>query len=171
MVLTGTEADIINKVAKLKRATNHQISKEVGITLEYAGIICRYLIRKGYLVFDQGCYSLAKEQVKTLLQEGPGIDRDLLKEVATEVVKGISGELKKVAGNIKIPATPVSYELGQTPGEQLKIRTDFDFSLDDESLALESNIDKIGASLERKKSDIEKSVNLLKEIQKKGSKT
>lgn len=172
MALSGTEADIINCVAKLRMATKDQIRRDVGFSLEYMGYLCRYLVRNGYLNFSQGSYSLAKARIKTLLTENTRIDRELIKEVASEVAREISGELKRTVKGIKIPvpmAIGIKKETGiEVPEERIKIKMDFDLPVEDESLALESNIDKIGTRVEKEKSDdMDKAVRLFKEVQKK----
>ena len=172
MALSGTETEIINCVARLKLATKDQIRREVGFSSEYMGFLCRYLVRKSYLNFSQGSYSLAKAGIKTILTESIRIDKELIKEVATEVAREISGELKRTIKGIKVPvpmAIEIKKESGiETPEERIKIKTDFDFPVEDESLALESNIDKIGTRVEKEKSDdMDKTVRLFKEIQRK----
>lgn len=171
-MLSGTEADILNSVARLRKATRNQIRREVGFSLNYIDLLCRYLIRKGYLVFAQRHYYLNKEGIKTLLrEETPKIDRGLIKEVAGEVAKEISGALKKSVEGIKIPVKEARKIKKEAVGrEAVKIKTDFEFPIEDESLVLESNINKIGAKLEKEKSDIDKSVKLFKEVQKRGGK-
>ncbi len=176
MGLTGTEADIINCVARLRMAKKDQIRRQVGFSLEYIGFLCRDLIRRCYLGFSEGHYFLAKDGIKTLLaEETPKIDRKLLKEIAEEVARQISGELKRTVKGIKIPVSirEIIKEKGfeTSEGERVKIKTDFDFPVEDESLTLESNIDKIGTRVEKEKSDdMDKTVRLFKEIHKKGRK-
>lgn len=175
MALTGTEADIINCVARLRLATKDQIRREVGFSLDYMGFLCRYLARNGYLDFSQGHYSLAKAGIKTLLAEEPKVDKDLIKEVAFEVAREISGELKRAVKGIKIPVSvrEIKKETGieTPPVERIKIKTDFDLPVEDESLTLESNIDRIGTRVEKEKSDdMDKTVRLFKEMHKKGKK-
>jgi hypothetical protein len=174
MALSGTEAEIMNCVAVVKQATKDRIRREVGFSLEYIGFLCRYLVRKGYLIFSQGRYSLAKAGIEALRSEEPRIDRELIKEIAGEVAKEISGELKKAAKGMKIPVSvrEMKKETGvESPEEPIKIKTDFDFPVEDESLALESNVDRIGTNMEREKSDdMDKTVRLFKEIHKKGRK-
>jgi hypothetical protein len=102
----------------------------------------------------------------------PKIDRELLKEIAGEIAKEISGDLKKEVKKIEEQINPVR-ELALKDGifsNGIKIKTDFDFPIEDKSLILESNIDKIGANLEKEKFNIDKSVKLLKEMQKTGKK-
>src|SRR3989338_317221 len=173
-MLNGTEADIINCVARLRLAKKYQIKRQVGFSLEYIGFLCRDLIRRCYLGFSEGHYFLAKDGIKTLLAEDtPKIDRELLKEVAEEVARQISGELKRTVKGIKIPVSvrEIRKEGGlETPSEErIKIKTDFDLPVEDESLALESNIDKIGTRVEKEKSnDMDKTVRLFKKIHKPG---
>ena len=172
MVLSGTEADIINSVARLRMATKDQVRRQVGFSLEYIGFLCRYLVRKGYLNFSEGHYSLAKAGIKTLLTEEPKVDKELIKEVASEVAREISGELKRAVKGIKIPVSvrEIKKEAEERLEDQIKIKTDFDFPIEDESLTLESNIDRFGIKMEKEKSDIDKTVKLFKEIHKRGRK-
>jgi|LQYC01.1.fsa_nt_gi hypothetical protein len=176
MALSGTEADIINCVARLRLVTKDQIRRQVGFSLEYIGFLCRDLIRRGYLGFSEGHYFLAKDGINILLAgETPKIDRKLLKKVAGEVAREISGELKRTVKGIKIPVSirEIKKETGfeTSPVERIKIKTDFDFPVEDESLALKSNIDKIGMRVEKEKSDnMDKTVKLFKEIHKKARK-
>jgi len=173
-MLSGTEADIINCVARLRMAKKNQIRRQVGFSLDYIGFLCRDLVRRDYLVFFDGHYSLAKRGIKTLLtEETPKIDRELLKEIASEVAKEIGGELKKTVKGIKIPvreAREIKEREEKSDLEAIKIKTDFDFPVEDETAVLKSNIEKIGVNTDKEKSDIDKSVRLFKEMQGKGRK-
>lgn len=146
-MLSGTEADIINAVARLREATKDQIRRDVGFSLEYVEFLCRHLVRKGYLALYNGRYSLAEAGIKTQPAEETKIDKRLIKEIADEVAREISGQLNKTA-------------------KEIKIKTDFEFPVEDESLALKSNINKIGLNFKKEKSDIDEPVKLFKEIQK-----
>lgn len=173
MALMGTEADIINCVVRLRLAKKDQIRRQVGFSSEYIGFLCRDLIRRGYLGFSEGHYFLAKKEIKTLsAEETPKVYRELLKEIAGEVAMEISGELKRTVKGIKIPVSvrEIKKETGlETPKECIKIKTYFDFPVEDESLSVESNIDKIGIRVEKEKSDdMDKAMRLFKEIHKKG---
>jgi hypothetical protein len=169
MALTGTEGDIINSVARLRQATKDQIRRQVGFSLDYIGFLCRDLLRRGYLSFSDGHYFLAKNGIKTLLEEETSkVDRKLLKEIAGEVAKEISGELKKTVKGIKVPVSISQIKKEEEHKEQIKIKTDFELPVEDETLALESNINKIGANLEKEKSDIDKSIELFKKFKKGG---
>jgi len=168
VALSGTEAAIINSVARLRRASKDQIRRAAGFSLEYIGYLCQYLVRKSYLDFSQGHYSLARAGIKSLLTEESKIDRELIKEVAGEVAREISGELKKTIKGIKIPAREareIKAREEKSDLEAIKIKTDFDFPVEDETTALKSNIEKIGVSADKEKSDIDKSVRLFKAMQ------
>ena len=132
MVLPGTEADIINCVARLREATKEQIRREVGFSTDYIGFLCQYLVRKGYLTFSNCRYSLNRVVIEALPREK--------REIYPASCKRCG----------------------------IKIKTDFEFPVEDESLALESNVGKIGVKVEKEKSDIDRSVQLFKEIQKEG---
>ncbi|MBL7148078.1 MAG: hypothetical protein ISS82_04600 [Nanoarchaeota archaeon] len=86
------------------------------------------------------------------------VDENLLKKVAKQVAK-------EIGKNIKLDPNIISSNIQK---EGVKIKTDYDFPIEDETKGLKSNIDKIGAKQERQKSDIDKSVGLFKNIKKKG---
>ncbi|MEW6087324.1 MAG: hypothetical protein AB1498_03400 [bacterium] len=167
-MLSGTEVDIVNCVARLKTATKEQIRREIDFSPAYIDFLCRYLIRKGYLIYSDKRYFLTKEGIKTLLEEEiPKIDKESIKNIICELSKNISEELKKTVEDIKFPVyTGDKKEEEINPGGKIKIKTDFDLHIEDESLGLESNISEIGARLEREKSNIDKSVELLKRMPK-----
>ncbi|MDP8217284.1 MAG: hypothetical protein P9M03_01000, partial [Candidatus Theseobacter exili] len=75
-------------------------------------------------------YSLAKEGIKTLLQEeDPKIDKNLIKQIADEVAREISGELKKTVKGLKIPVREIRAVQGkrdEETREAVKIKTDFE---------------------------------------------
>jgi len=170
MLLTGTEAEIILIISRFGKATKEQIRKGVGFSLAYIDFLCRYLIRRGYLTYADGHYSLAKKGMKTIEEnETPRMDRKLIKDIASELAGEIREELIKTMNGIKIPVTQIDQKAKQET-EEIKIKTDFDLPVEDESKSLESNIDKIGVSSENEESDIEKKVELLKKFQKRSKK-
>ena len=89
-------------------------------------------------------------------------------EVNEELVKKIAQQVAKEFGkSIKVDNLNIASAVAQQK-EKIKIKTDYNFPIEDETKGLESNLDKIGAKLEKEKSDIDKSVGLLKNIKKKG---
>lgn len=167
-MLSGTEVDIINCVARLKTATKEQIRRELDISSGYMDSLCRYLVRKGYLIYSKRHYSLKKDGLDTLLKEEiPRVDRDSLKDIILELSKSISEELKRTVDDSRTPFyAGAEMEERKHTGGQIRIKTDFGLHVEDESLGLESNLSKIGARIEREKSNIDKSVELLKRMPK-----
>ena len=164
--MTGTEADIINCIARLGKATSEQIRRELDLSPGYVDLLCRYLVRKRYLASCNRHYSLAKGGMGTLMEGAiPKIDRDSLKDMISELSEKLGEELKKTVGDIKFPVHAGDAKERNTEGE-IKIKTSFDLHIEDESLGLESNISKIGAKLEKEKSNIDTSVELLKRMAK-----
>ena len=152
-MLLGTEAEILNTVARLGQATKQRISKEIGFSLDYIYFLCQSLAKKGYLTFAKGRYSLARGGTRKLLsQEMLKTNRELLKEVVDEVAGG-----------------EISNKLGKTV-KDIEIMTDFVFPVEDESSALKSNINKIGPNLEKEKFNIDESVELFKKFKREGVK-
>jgi hypothetical protein len=173
MTLSGTEAEIVNCVAVVKQATKDRIGREVGFSSEYIGFLCRILVRKGYLLFSQGRYSLAEAGIKALPSEESGRrDREFIKEVAGELAREIRGEMKRTARGLRRPVSAGDMKketmMGSTE-EPIKICTDYDYPVEDESLALESNIEKIGTQVGKENSgDMDRTVRLLKTIHERG---
>lgn len=160
MALVATEQNILKVVAELKEASVSQINRQTGLSFGYLEYLCSYLVRGGYLrSLGQTRYCLAPEGKKILVSigYGLGLDKDLIKELASQVAKEVAKEIK-IKGGIKVS--------GEEEREGVQIKTDFEFPIEDESLTLESNINKIGAKSEKEKSDIDKSVELFKKIQK-----
>jgi len=87
------------------------------------------------------------------------LDENLLKKVAQEVAK-------EIGKNIKLDPNLISSAVQEQKAKKVKIKTDYNFPIGDETKELKSNIDKIGVKLERTKSDIDKSVGLLKKEKK-----
>ncbi|MFH0774531.1 MAG: hypothetical protein V2A53_03415, partial [bacterium] len=159
MSLTATEQDILKVVAESKRATVFQVNRQTGLSLGYLEYLCKYLVRGGYLKsVGQGRYSLAPEGKKVLvsLGYGLGLDAGLIKELASQVAKEVAKEIK-IKGGIRI--SPEEEER-----KKIQIKTDYTLPAEDKSIGLESNIERIGAKIEKEKSDIEKKVRLLKKI-------
>ena len=77
-MLSGTEADIVKSISRLGQATKGRISREMRISTDYVELLCRYLVRKGYLICAKGRYSLAKDATEKLPPVvTPHIDRKL----------------------------------------------------------------------------------------------
>lgn len=158
MSLSGTEAEIVKVVTKLKGASKSEINKWTGLSLDYIGYICRFLTKKGYLAFSNGRYHLAGAPVETLSQEPalsqePKIDKSFIREIAEAVAQRIG--VSRGGGADETPET-------------VKIKTDFELPIRDESLELESNINKVGAKSETEKFNINKLIESLIKVRKGG---
>ncbi|MBI5400401.1 hypothetical protein HZB07_07370 [Candidatus Saganbacteria bacterium] len=149
MSLSGTESEIVKVVAGLKGASKSEINKRTGLSLDYIGYICRFLTKKGYLTFSSGRYHLAGAPVET--------EKSLVSEIAEAVVQRIG--VSRWGGAGEKPAEA---------GRQVKIKTDFDVSIQDESLELESNINKVGTKSETEKFNINKLIDSLTRVRKGG---
>lgn len=164
MALAATEQSILKVVAQAKKASVSQINRQTGLSFGYIEYLCNYLTRGGYLkTVSPGCFCLAPKGKRILVSIGYelGLDKALVKELASQVAKEVAKEIK-IKGGIRVSP--------EREREKFQIKTDFEFPVEDESLALESNINKIGANLEKEKSDIDKSVELFRKIQKRKKK-
>ncbi|MCK4326009.1 hypothetical protein KAW55_04580 [bacterium] len=165
MPLVGTEQNILKIVAELKQASAFQINRQTGLSLGYVEYLCSYLVRGDYLKsLGQSRYCLAPEGKRVLvsLGYGLGLDKELVKELASQVAKEVAKEIK-IEGGIKVSP--------EEEREKIKIKTDYSLPVEDESVGLVSNIDKVGSKLEKEKGDsLDTSVRLLRSIKKKGKK-
>jgi len=159
MRLVATEQNILKVVAELKEATVSQINRRTGLSFGYVEYLCSYLVRGGYLKrLGQGCFCLNPKGKEILVSMGYelGLDKELIKELASQVAKEVAKKIKvedRIKGSL------------EEEKEKIQIKTDYTLPVEDESVGLESNINKIGAKLEREKSDsLDASVKLLKKV-------
>lgn len=174
MIVSGTEKDVLTAVAKLGKASKNEISRAVGFTIDYIELICNYLIRKGCLVKFDRYYMLTEEGERVFyLLEGnpPLIDKGSIKDlsgVAEQIAKKVIAKIKaKEIKTKRVRAYSREERVYPEKKREIQIKTDFEFPVEDESLVLESNINKVGVKSEKEKSDIDKAIGLLKNIQKK----
>lgn len=163
MALTGTEAEIVNVIAELKGASKNEINKEIGLSLDYIGYICRYLARKGEIVFLNGRYYMPGAVAKTPPAKESQTDKSFVREIVDQVARGLSGELKEEIRKISRGAS-----VEAKPEETVKIKTDYDVPVRDESVDLDSNINRVGAKSENEKFDINKLIESLTRVRKGG---
>jgi len=55
---SGTEAKVLDAIARLKFPVKKQISRALGISMEYVDYLLNYLRRKGLLLYNKGRYFL-----------------------------------------------------------------------------------------------------------------
>ena len=152
MLLTGTEAEVVNIITRLNGASKSEINKETGLSLDYIGYLCRFLTRKGYLVFGSGRYYLVGAGGENRPVEEPTGGKSLAREIADEVVRRIG-----LSRGSRLPEE-----------EAIRIKTDFEIPIRDESVTLESNLDRVGAKSEREKFDIDNLIESLTRVRKGG---
>jgi len=162
MTLAATEQDVLKVIAESREATAFEINRHTGLSLGYVEYLCRYLVRIGYLKsVGHGGFRLAPKAKKVLLSLGYELelDREMVKELAIQVAREVAKEIK-IENGIRISP--------EQQREKIQIKTDYNLPVEDESVGLETNIDKIGVKLEKEKGDsLDASVKLLRDIKKK----
>ena len=162
MGVSATERDILKIIGRLKKATRTQMSKQTGLSSSYIQYLCRYLVKGGYLeTEDNRAFVLTPNGQEYLTSIGFvfgfDIDKDAIKQIASLVAKEVSREMKGkgIAAHSRV----------QIPEEKkVEIKTDYIPPVGDEYRHLESNIDKIGIDTHEEVSDIDKTVELFKNI-------
>ena len=146
------EKEIYFVVKNLKEASVTQIKIESGASIFTVKKICKLLVNQGYLMYVGGQkYRSTEKPLDDSVNNLKKIDDNMIKNIATQVAEQISKQIKEK-----------SFIAGQE--KEIKIKTDYDFPIEDETIDLKSNINKIGVKLEREKSDIDKSVGLFKNL-------
>ena len=162
MTLAATEQDILKVIGELRKATAFEINRRTGLSLAYVEYLCNYLLRRGYLRgLGHGAFRLAPKGKKVLLSLGYELelDRGMVEELAVRLAKEIAKEIK-IEGGIGISP--------EQEREKIQIKTDYTFSVEDESVGLETNIDKVGVKVEKERGDsLDASVRVLRDIKEK----
>jgi len=172
MGVTHSERDVLRVLSELKSGNRIDISQRIGLSSAYVEYLCKYLVRGGYLkLVGRARYALTRQGKKVVVSLGYGleekkekrftVDWKLVKDIASEVAKKVAKEVTKGIKLKEARPYPVSEE------EKVKIKTDYIPPLDYEEIKLESNIERVGAETEVKKSDIDRSVELFRDIKKK----
>ena len=170
MGLAASERDVLKVIRELKTANRIDISQRIGLSSNYVEYLCKYLLRGGYLgLVGKGRYTLTLQGERALghgLEEKSfKVDRKLIKDVASEVAKKVAEEVTKgiKLKEKEVRAYPVSEEEKK---KKIEIKTDYVPPVEDETTTLESNIEEIAIETEQEKSDIDKSVERFKNINK-----
>lgn len=170
MAVVGSEKTILKRVAELRQATKFQLHQQTGLSLDYVEYLCRFLVREGYLrQVGQGSYALAPAGKKIMVSLGYefALDKASIKELAGQVAKEVSKAIKIKGVTSEITKRRTAY---REPGEErrkIEIKTDYLLPVEDETIGLESNIGKVGPSIEKEGAEpIDASVKLLKSFSK-----
>lgn len=179
MIISGTEKEVLKAVAALGKASQHEISKAVGFSIGYVELICNYLVRKGCLVRLKRHYILTGEGEKVFyptcnisLIDKESMDK-LSSRLVKEITKQISADLK--TKEIKIDRRALAKKgtarendkviLPEHKGEKIQINTDYTLLIEDETIGLQTNINKVEVNMEKeKKGALDESIAVLKNI-------
>lgn len=164
MPLVVSEWDVLKAIGELKSGSRVEIGHAVGISPANLVHICSHLLTEGYLkLMGRGRYALSPQGERVIAPSGHRleekkltVDRELIKDVASEVAKEVAKEIRLKEAK----AHRVSEK------ERIKIKTGYIPPPDYGEIELESNIERIGVETEKEKSDIDKSVELFKNIEK-----
>lgn len=170
MSATATEQSILKVVAELGQATKSRIQEQLGLSPGYTEYLCRYLVRSGYLKFlGQGRYALAAGGKKILISLGWGLefDKASVKELASQVAKEVSRAIKIKGIRREIVREKIKHRQPEEERRKIEIKTDYFLPVGDETAGLETNIEKVGAQIEKEGSKpLDTSVQLLKNLKK-----
>jgi len=168
----GTEHEILKVIGEKGKAGKTQITQRLGISPGYADIVCKSLIREGYLRVNEGKYfALAPKGAKLLSSEGWKfiVDKSMLEEVA----KGVAKEVAREIGALPVKERIVrrgAYRPGvrrlreeAAEEEEIKIKTSFIPPIEFEKVEMESNLEKITTD-EKDKFDIGGAVEAFKKV-------
>ncbi|MBU4466557.1 winged helix-turn-helix domain-containing protein, partial [Patescibacteria group bacterium] len=120
MGLTETELNIIKVFTELKQASLGLIADKMMITPGYAGYLCKYLVKGGYLTLtDHNIYCLTAKGREVLTGRTAGIpwDQKTIQAIARELAKQLGGAVttlpQKVKGRSKavLPREPKRKEI------------------------------------------------------------
>lgn len=178
-MLSGTEIEILRVVAIAGNASRGEISQTVGFSLAYVEMICKYLIRKGYLSEYNRRYLLTPEGEKSLcctegnsLVKNSGVLNELMNNLAQEMVKKINIDLenKSIKRNSAVKSQQAYRKDDVIPVKRkIQIKTGCFLPVTDESIGLETNIDELKVKVEKeRKGTLEESVKTLKRMIKGG---
>lgn len=169
-----TEREVLRIVGQKGRAGKTQLTQRLGISPGYADIVCKSLIREGYLRLSTDRYfTLAPAGAKLLSAEGWKfvVDRSMVEEVAKGVAKEFSKELKgfrparEYAPRRRRRKAPLFSEVPRAKEEGIQIKTSFIPPIDLEDVKMESNIEKVTIA-EKDKFELGGAIAALKKVKK-----
>ncbi|MFA4844534.1 MAG: hypothetical protein WC632_06275 [Candidatus Margulisiibacteriota bacterium] len=147
-----TEQEILKVVGEKGKAGRSLITQRLGISPGYADLVCKSLIRQGYLRVNEGKYfALAPKGAKLLSGEGWKfiVDKSMLEEVAKGVAKEVAREIGALPVKERIVRSgsyrPGVRRLRETEDEEkrIQIKTSFIPPIELEEVKMESNLEKV----------------------------
>lgn len=173
--MATTEHEILRIIGEKGEIGKTQIIQRLGISSGYADLVCKSLIREGYVKVEEGrYYSLAPRGAKILATEGFKliVDKATLEEVAKGVAKEVAREIKALPVKERIirrgpyrPGIRRAREAEKEEEEGVKIKTSFIPPIELEEVEMESNIEKV-TTAEKGKFDIGGAVEALRKVKK-----
>ena len=160
MALSYIEKEILETVKNLREPSITRIKRRCGLSIPTIKNICKKLVDNEYLKDVDGyryCITDKGLDFLSILAKPKIIDNNMIKDIASQVAEQIG---KQISGK--------RFITGITGQERdIKIKTDFIPQIEDETGSLDSNIMKLGVTLEKEKSQkIEESAKLLKNVRK-----
>lgn len=166
MGLTETELNIIKIFAELKEASLGQIADKMMITSGYAGYLCKYLVKGGYLtVTDHSTYCLTAKGKEVLTGRTAGIpwDQKTIQAIAQELAKQLGGVVTTLPQKVRGRSKAV---LAREPKrKEIKIKESFIDPLDEE-IKMKQSFSQKPKECRTSGTDIEKTLKALKKIPK-----
>lgn len=169
-----TEHEILKVIGEKGKAGKTLITQRLGISHGYADIVCKSLIREGYLRVNEGKYfALAPKGAKLLSGEGWKfiVDKSMLEEVAKGVAKEVAREIGALPVRERIvrrgPHRPGVRKVREAEEEEerIKIKTSFIPAIELEDVKMESNLERVTTD-EKGKFDIGGAVEAFKKVKK-----
>jgi predicted transcriptional regulator len=167
-----TEHEILKVIGEKGKAGKTLITQRLGISHGYADIVCKSLIREGYLRVDAGKYfTLAPKGAKLLSGEGWKfiVDKSVVEEVARGVAKEVTKELKgfqparEYAPRCRRRKEDLSSEARRAEEEGVQIKTSFIPPIELEEVSMESNLERVTTE-EKDKFNLGGTIEALKKI-------
>ena len=167
--MATTEHEVLRIIGEKGKVGKTEIVHRLDISSGYVDIICKSLIREGFLkVIERKYYTLASRGAKTLAGEGfkMVVDKAVLEEVAKSVAKEVAKEIK-VLPIARESARSVRRMAKETEedDEEIKIKTSFIPPIELENAKMESNLEKVTTE-EKGKFDMGGTVEALKKVKK-----
>ena len=157
MALSYIEKEILETVKNLREPSITRIKRRCCLSIPTIKNICKKLVDNECLKDVDGyryCITDKGLDFLSILAKPKIIDNNMIKDIASQVAEQIG---KQISGKRFITAQE----------RDIKIKTDFIPQIEDETGSLDSNIMKLGVTLEKEKSKkIDESAKLLKNVRK-----
>jgi len=162
--MATTEHEVLKIIGEKGKMGKTGIVSRLGISSGYADLVCKSLIREGYLrVIERRYYGLAPQGAKLLAGEGfkMVVDKSVLEEVARGVAKEVTQQINAMPVKERIVRGEKRTRELEEEEEGVKIKTSFISPMELEDVKMESNLEKISTA-KKAKFDIGGAIKALK---------